>query len=94
MAPNSERGVVGTVTVIIVDDDEQVGQTLGRIVERQGMAVVNMPGQSGISLLHQIASDAIDVPVVMVSGFASPTILAEALGLGASGYVTKPLDRP
>jgi len=105
-----------TETVLIVDDDEQVGQTLGRILDGHGyrsthvrsgpeamralrdaswdliLCDVNMPGQSGLSLLRHIASDGIHVPVVMVSGIDSPSIAAEAIGLGAYGYVTKPFS--
>jgi cyclic di-GMP phosphodiesterase len=51
---------------------------------------VTMPGESGISLVGHIRQRQPQAAVVMVSGIDDPYVAAEALDLGAYGYVTKP----
>lgn len=51
-----------------------------------------MPGLSGIQLLHRIRADArlARLPVVVVTARAGREGLAEAIRAGASGYLPKP----
>lgn len=51
-----------------------------------------MPGTSGIDLLIHIRNRHPDLPVIMVTGFASIATAVEAMRLGARDYVTKPCD--
>jgi len=51
---------------------------------------VNMPGESGLTLMVRLAEEYVDVPVVMVTGADDPKFAMVALELGAYGYVTKP----
>ncbi len=56
---------------------------------------VNLPGQSGIEGLGALKARAPGARVVMLTIRDDPETVAEALGAGASGYVTKgaPLER-
>jgi len=51
-----------------------------------------MPGINGIELLQHIRGAYPEVPVIMVTGFASIGTAVEAMRLGARDYVTKPCD--
>jgi CheY-like chemotaxis protein len=53
---------------------------------------VNMPGMSGLDLLAAIRALPNDLPVYMITGYGRDTE-REALSLGATGFLTKPLDR-
>jgi signal transduction histidine kinase len=53
---------------------------------------VNMPGETGISLLRHVRAVHPDLPIVMVSGIGDPYLAAAAIDYGAYGYVTKPFD--
>jgi putative two-component system response regulator len=51
---------------------------------------VNMPGESGLSLVRHIRETSPHTAVVMVSGVDDPFVATTALDLGAYGYLTKP----
>lgn len=51
-----------------------------------------MPGISGIDLLKYIRANHPEVPVIMVTGFASIHTAVEAMRLGAHDYATKPCE--
>jgi DNA-binding NtrC family response regulator len=51
-----------------------------------------MPGTSGIDLLTHARGTHPEVPVIMVTGFASIGTAVEAMRLGARDYITKPCD--
>jgi cyclic di-GMP phosphodiesterase len=51
---------------------------------------VNLPGESGLELVHDIVGGRTDVAVVMVSGADDPQLADTALALGAYGYIVKP----
>ncbi len=51
-----------------------------------------MPGVNGLDLLKHIKSSQPDIPVIMVTGFASIGTAVEAMRLGALDYVTKPCE--
>ena len=49
------------------------------------------PGQDGISLLAEWASEGFDTPIVMMSGHAEPSDIVRAMKLGAIDFLKKPL---
>jgi DNA-binding NtrC family response regulator len=51
-----------------------------------------MPDASGIDLLKHIRQVDPDLPVIMVTGYASVGTAVEAMRMGARDYVTKPCD--
>ena len=51
---------------------------------------IQMPGESGIELIQQIARERPDTAIVMVTGEDDPEIARQAMELGAYGYVVKP----
>lgn len=52
---------------------------------------VNMPGISGIEALPKILEVSPDTAVVMVTGDTSRELVQQAAGLGARGYIVKPV---
>jgi DNA-binding NarL/FixJ family response regulator len=52
---------------------------------------VNMPGLSGLDALPRIREASPQTAVVMVTGSASRELVEKAAGLGARGYVVKPI---
>lgn len=51
---------------------------------------VDMPGESGISLVREVLQASSPVSVIMVTGVDDPDAAAVALDLGVYGYVIKP----
>jgi DNA-binding NtrC family response regulator len=63
------------------------------LAERQFDLVLSdlvMPGINGIELLQHIRASRPELPVIMVTGFASIDTAVQAMRLGARDYVTKP----
>mgnify|MGYP000064522731 FL=1 len=53
---------------------------------------LKMPGMTGVQLLERIKADTPDVPVVLMTAFATVETAIDALRLGAFDYVRKPFD--
>jgi DNA-binding NtrC family response regulator len=53
---------------------------------------LRMEGRSGLSVLEEIRRTGNDVPVLMLTGFATVDSAVQALKLGADDYITKPCD--
>ena len=53
---------------------------------------LKMEGRTGLSVLEELRRAGNDVPVVMLTGFATVDSAVQALKLGADDYVTKPCD--
>lgn len=53
---------------------------------------IKMPGISGIDLLKKIKTITPEVPVIMITAFASANDAVEAMKLGAEDYITKPFN--
>ena len=53
---------------------------------------VNMPGRSGIELVGELRRLRADVPVVLMTAFASVSSAVEAIRAGAFDYITKPFE--
>ena len=55
---------------------------------------VKMPGMSGLETLAEIRKLDREVGVIMVTGLQDQKVGREALKLGASDFITKPIDLP
>lgn len=67
----------------------------GIIQEQRPKLVITdlrMPGLSGIDLLRQIATEGLDITVIVITAFGSIETAVEAMKIGAYDYVTKPID--
>ncbi len=53
---------------------------------------IEMPGMDGVELLRNIAQEAVDVPVILMTGNPTVETAIEAVGRGAFEYVTKPFE--
>jgi putative two-component system response regulator len=51
---------------------------------------IQMPGESGLVLVEEIARDHPDTAIVVVTGVDDPGVAARSLELGAHGYLVKP----
>ncbi|KAB1442219.1 diguanylate cyclase domain-containing protein [Pseudodesulfovibrio senegalensis] len=56
---------------------------------------INMPGTDGIEATRRIKVDPAysDVPIIMVSAMTDETILEQAFEVGATDYISKPVNR-
>lgn len=53
---------------------------------------IKMPGVSGIKLLSKIKSINNEIPIIMITAYASTNDAVEAMKLGAEDYITKPFN--
>lgn len=53
---------------------------------------LKMPGQSGLVLVSQLKQLNSDMRIVMLTGYASVATAVEAIKLGATHYLAKPVD--
>lgn len=51
---------------------------------------INLPGETGLALVRQVADELPDTAIVMVTAVDQPALADEALALGACGYLVKP----
>jgi DNA-binding NtrC family response regulator len=60
--------------------------------ERYSVVIADlmMPGESGVDLLKRVRTDWPDVPVLLITGYASVSSAVEAMQHGAAGYLPKP----
>jgi len=81
------RGGAEAVLAGSVAEAQQLGDGID-------VAVVdkNLPDGNGVDLLRWLRQTAPEVPVLMVTGYASTESAAEALRLGAFDYILKPFD--
>ena len=52
---------------------------------------LNMPGMGGMAVLEQVKREFPQTQVIILTGHGSPKEEAEAMGLGASAYLKKPV---
>jgi DNA-binding NtrC family response regulator len=62
--------------------------------ERYDMVLLDlkMQGRTGLSVLEELRGGGNDVPVLMLTGYATVDSAVQALKLGADDYITKPCD--
>ncbi|MBD0320327.1 MAG: response regulator, partial [Gemmatimonadetes bacterium] len=53
---------------------------------------LKMEGRTGLSVLQELRVSGNDVPVLMLTGYATVDSAVQALKLGADDYLTKPCD--
>lgn len=53
---------------------------------------IRMPGMSGLDLLSQVKESNPDLPVIMITAFASPDDAVSAMKNGAFDYISKPFN--
>lgn len=53
---------------------------------------IRMPGMTGIELLEAVKGESPDLPVIMITAFASPDDAVLAMKNGAFDYITKPFN--
>jgi len=53
---------------------------------------IRMPGMSGLDLLEAVKEDFPDLPVIMITAFASPNDAVHAMKFGAFDYISKPFN--
>lgn len=54
---------------------------------------VKMPKMGGLEALRRIKQASPALPILIVSGYESADVAAQAISAGASDYLTKPFDR-
>lgn len=78
-------------------DTCQIGSmALGHIRTKRYDAVItdlNMPKMDGLQLLRAVKQIRPYTPVVLISGYANQTVIAQALQEGAADFIAKPIDR-
>lgn len=103
-------------SILIVDDEPNLGATLSLILQREGYTVttagnaeeaheklrinhfdlvfldIKMPGKSGLILLTEVKQLFPDLPVLLLTAFASLDSAIEAVRRGAADYLLKPID--
>lgn len=77
---------------VICNDPAKAGEILQR--ERISLILmdVRMPGIGGLDLLEQISGSYGDIPIIMISGYASVDNVVQAMKIGAQNFLEKPLD--
>ena len=78
-----------------VDAEPGGDQGLDRLRrERYDMVLLDlkMQGRTGLSVLEELRGSGNDVPVLMLTGYATVDSAVQALKLGADDYITKPCD--
>jgi two-component system response regulator PilR (NtrC family) len=79
-------------TVMDADSSESALKLLKSDTFDLVISDIKMPGISGIELLKKIKAINPDVPVIMITAFASANDAVEAMKLGAEDYITKPFN--
>ncbi len=98
---DDERSMRDFLKILLEKEGHKVatavnGERALEILESQPVEVVvsdiRMPGISGIELLETIKSDFPDLPVIMITAFASPDDAVLAMKNGAFDYISKPFN--
>src|SRR5262245_34290900 len=74
-------------------DVEQALQAIGRCHFDVIVSDYDMPQKNGLDFLRLLRTEHVDIPFVMVSASDDVCVEAEALLLGAFGFITKPFKR-
>ncbi len=78
--------------VIVAGDGEQALAALGKNRIDLVVSDIRMPGISGLELLAKIKDESEDIPVIMITAFASPNDAVQAMKNGAYDYISKPFN--
>ncbi|MBM4168083.1 MAG: response regulator [Ignavibacteria bacterium] len=73
------------------DGDEAI-QKLQSSAYQIALLDIKMPGQNGLEVLRFIKKNILETEVILMTGMSDISMAVEAMKLGASDYLTKPLD--
>jgi CheY-like chemotaxis protein len=85
----------GTYVMHFANSGEDALQQLGNGIEPQLIVIlsdINMPGMDGLTLLGEIKQRHPDLSVMMVTAYGDDERRRRASELGASEFLTKPVD--
>lgn len=97
---DDDPGVLAATQEILEDAGYDVvgvrnAEAARTVVARGGVDLVvcdyRLPGASGLELLEQIQEDGVEVPFVVVTGYASIDHAVTTIKAGATDYLTKPV---
>src|ERR1700720_215908 len=85
----------GTYVMHFANSGETALEQLGEGIEPTLIVIlsdINMPGMDGLQLLREVKHRRPDLPVMMVTAYGDDERRRRASELGASEYLTKPVD--
>jgi CheY-like chemotaxis protein len=85
----------GTYVMYFAHSGEDALQQLGVGIEPTLIVIlsdINMPGMDGLHLLDEVKKQFPDLPVMMVTAYGDDARRRRASELGASEFLTKPVD--
>lgn len=78
--------------VALVPDGETALLNRALDVCRLVICDVMLPGASGIEVVRAIRARRPDVPIVLITGYATPEVAARSTEAGATAFLPKPFD--
>ena len=78
--------------VIVAGDGNQAMTALGKNRVDLVISDIRMPGMGGLELLAKVKDETDDIPVIMITAFASPNDAVQAMKSGAYDYISKPFN--
>jgi two-component system chemotaxis response regulator CheY len=81
----------GFQTLQAIDGQDALGKLLARPDIVLVMCDVNMPRMNGLDLLENARKRGLEVPFLMLTTEAQPALIERAKGLGAKGWMVKPV---
>jgi len=78
--------------VVTAADGEQALNVLAETDVNLVISDIRMPGIDGLELLARIKDSEEDIPVIMITAFASPNDAVQAMKSGAYDYISKPFN--
>jgi CheY-like chemotaxis protein len=85
----------GTYVLHFAASGEQALDTLANGVRPELIVIlsdINMPGMDGLTLLREIKTRRLDLPVMMVTAYGDDERRRRANEYGAAEFITKPID--
>lgn len=85
-----ERALSSDYECELVDSVDAAREMLAGEPFQLALCDIEMPGESGLVLVEEIARDHPETAIVMVTGVDDPDVADHAFRLGAHGYLVKP----
>lgn len=104
-------------TVLVVDDEQSMQETLGIMLEKEGFSVktagngadaleicenggidlvitdIKMPIMDGVRLIEELGTRKLEIPIILMTAYATKDQAIAALNLGASFFIEKPFKK-